>query len=205
MAAGIIASMLYLAVIERSTDLATSKAMGVSNGTLFGGLALQGMVLALLATAVGAVLALLIAPAFPFPVEIPTSAYVTIVDRGCDRWAGGQPRRLAPHHPASTRPLRSGRDVGGVTVRGLALEYERGGYVVRPIDGLDLDAADGELVLLVGSSGCGKTTLLSALASLLRPAAGTITVGDVEVTALDGRAATSTGGVGSASCSKRST
>ncbi len=79
MAAGIIASMLYLAVIERSTDLATSKAMGVSNGTLFGGLALQGLVLALLATAVGAVLALLIAPAFPFPVEIPTSAYVTIV------------------------------------------------------------------------------------------------------------------------------
>ena len=73
-------------------------------------------------------------------------------------------------------------------MRGLALEYERGGYVVRPIDGLDLDAADGELVLLVGSSGCGKTTLLSALASLLRPAAGTITVGDVEVTALGGRA-----------------
>ncbi|MGI9031987.1 MAG: ATP-binding cassette domain-containing protein [Ilumatobacteraceae bacterium] len=73
-----------------------------------------------------------------------------------------------------------------VTTRDLALEYERGGYVVRPIDGLDLDAADGELVLLVGASGCGKTTLLSALASLLRPAAGTIHVGDVDVTALAG-------------------
>jgi putative ABC transport system permease protein len=79
MAAGVVASMLYLAVTERSTDLATSKAMGVTNRTLFAGLAIQGLVLALAATAIGAVVALLIAPVFPFPVEIPTSAYVTIV------------------------------------------------------------------------------------------------------------------------------
>lgn len=78
MAAGVVASMLYLAVTERSTDFATSKAMGVTNRTLFAGLAVQGLVLALAATAIGAVIALLIAPVFPFPVEIPVSAYITI-------------------------------------------------------------------------------------------------------------------------------
>jgi putative ABC transport system ATP-binding protein len=78
--------------------------------------------------------------------------------------------------------------VPAVTVRDLCLEYTRGGYVVRPIEGLDLDVADGELVVLIGASGCGKTTLLSALASLLRPAGGTIRVGDIEVAALTGRA-----------------
>jgi putative ABC transport system ATP-binding protein len=73
-------------------------------------------------------------------------------------------------------------------VRDLMLEYERAGYVVRPIAGLDLEVSDGELVLLVGASGCGKTTLLSALASLLSPARGTITLGDVDVTSLGSRA-----------------
>ncbi|MGI9051730.1 MAG: ABC transporter permease [Ilumatobacteraceae bacterium] len=79
MAGGVVASMLYLSVTERSTDLATSKAMGVTNRSLFGGLALQGFVLALSACAVGAVLALLLAPVFPLAIEIPISAYVTLV------------------------------------------------------------------------------------------------------------------------------
>jgi len=77
MAAGVVASMLYLSVIERTTELATSKAMGVRNRTLFSGLALQGLVLAVLSCAVGVLVALALAPIFPFPVEIPTSAYAT--------------------------------------------------------------------------------------------------------------------------------
>ena len=43
-------------------------------------------------------------------------------------------------------------------------------------------------MLLLGASGCGKTTLLSALATLLTPTAGTIHVGDVEVTSFRGPA-----------------
>ena len=54
---------------------------------------------------------------------------------------------------------------------------------MRPINGLDLDVGDGELVLLLGASGCGKTTLLSALAALLTPARGSIRLDDTEVTA----------------------
>jgi putative ABC transport system ATP-binding protein len=77
-----------------------------------------------------------------------------------------------------------------VSVRDLVVEYASGGYVVRPINGLDVRADDGELVLLLGASGCGKTTLLSALAGILQPAAGTITVDGTSVTELSGAALT---------------
>jgi putative ABC transport system ATP-binding protein len=72
----------------------------------------------------------------------------------------------------------------------LTLEYVTGGYRVRPVDGLSFEAQDGSLVVLLGASGCGKTTLLSALASLLRPLQGTIRLGDLDVTALSGAALT---------------
>jgi putative ABC transport system ATP-binding protein len=77
-----------------------------------------------------------------------------------------------------------------IDIRDLTIEYVGGGYVVRPIDHLDLQVASGELVLLLGASGSGKTTLLSALAAILRPTAGTIRVGNVEVTTLRGAALT---------------
>ncbi len=73
-----------------------------------------------------------------------------------------------------------------LVVRDLTMEYSSGGYKVRPIDSLDLDVATGELVLLLGASGCGKTTLLSMLAKLLTPTHGSIRFGDIDVTALSG-------------------
>jgi putative ABC transport system ATP-binding protein len=77
-----------------------------------------------------------------------------------------------------------------ISIRDLTMEYSSGGYVVRPFDHFDLELGTGELVLLLGASGCGKTTLLSMLASLLTPTSGTITVGDIEVTGLTGSALT---------------
>jgi putative ABC transport system ATP-binding protein len=68
----------------------------------------------------------------------------------------------------------------------LTIEYSQGDYLVRPIDSLDVEAADGELVILLGPSGSGKTTLLSCLAGILTPTAGRIRVGDAEVTRLQG-------------------
>ena len=76
--------------------------------------------------------------------------------------------------------------MAGVEVRDLTIEYSSGGYAVRPIDQMNLSLADGELVLLLGASGCGKTTLLSTMASILRPTSGSILVGDTEVTTLRG-------------------
>ncbi len=78
--------------------------------------------------------------------------------------------------------------MSALTVRDVTLRYDTGGYEVTPVRNLSFEADDGELVLLLGASGCGKTTLLSALASLLAPAAGSIRLGDVEVTTLRGSA-----------------
>jgi len=75
----------------------------------------------------------------------------------------------------------------GVEIRDLTIEYSSGGYAVRPIDQMSMTFTDGELVLLLGASGCGKTTLLSTLASILRPTSGSIIVGDTDVAALHGQ------------------
>jgi putative ABC transport system ATP-binding protein len=75
-----------------------------------------------------------------------------------------------------------------IQIRDLTMEYSSGGYAVRPFHHFDLDLATGDMALLLGASGCGKTTLLSMLASLLTPTSGSIHVGDVEVTALKGAA-----------------
>ena len=45
----------------------------------------------------------------------------------------------------------------------LVVEYRRNGYAIRPLDGLALHADGGELVVLIGPSGTGKTTLQSCL------------------------------------------
>lgn len=70
-------------------------------------------------------------------------------------------------------------------IKDLVVEYSRGGYAVRPIDGLNLDITEGSLAILLGPSGCGKTTLLSCLGGILSPAAGRIEFGDLDLTALD--------------------
>ena len=79
MAAGIIATMVYLTALERSRDIAVLKAMGTANSTLFGGMAVQGLALALAAVAVGAFVSLALSPIMPLDVETPTSAYVQML------------------------------------------------------------------------------------------------------------------------------
>jgi putative ABC transport system ATP-binding protein len=73
-------------------------------------------------------------------------------------------------------------------VADLVVEYPSGGYLIRPINGVSLHVAPGELVLLLGASGCGKTTLLSVLAAILTPKSGTVRLGETEVTSLTGPA-----------------
>jgi putative ABC transport system ATP-binding protein len=78
--------------------------------------------------------------------------------------------------------------VPDLEIRDLTHEFSKGGYIVRPIENLNLRAADGELAVLLGPSGCGKSTLLSILGGLLKPTSGLVLVGSTSVTHLDGEA-----------------
>ncbi|ANE80856.1 sugar ABC transporter ATP-binding protein [Mycobacterium adipatum] len=53
------------------------------------------------------------------------------------------------------------------------------------VSDLDLELTDGSMTVLVGPSGCGKTTSLRMLAGLEQVSAGTIHIGDRDVTALE--------------------
>lgn len=48
---------------------------------------------------------------------------------------------------------------------------------VRVVDSLDLTVPEGELLVLLGSSGCGKTTTLKMVNRLIEPSAGSIRIG----------------------------
>lgn len=52
------------------------------------------------------------------------------------------------------------------------------------LHGLNMSVADGELVSLLGSSGCGKTTTLRLLAGFIRPSSGSIALSGRDVTGL---------------------
>ena len=56
---------------------------------------------------------------------------------------------------------------------------------VVAVDEIDLEVEDRELLVLVGPSGCGKSTTLRMIAGLEQPTAGTISIGDRDVTDVD--------------------
>ena len=63
-----------------------------------------------------------------------------------------------------------------VALREVSKAYGAGPDAVLALDGVSLSVAPGELVCVVGASGCGKSTMLNLVAGLDRPGAG-----DVEV------------------------
>jgi branched-chain amino acid transport system ATP-binding protein len=66
-----------------------------------------------------------------------------------------------------------------LTVRNLRVRY--GG--VEALRGIDLDVHRGELVALVGANGAGKSTCLRAIAGIVRPVDGSITLNGRELAA----------------------
>jgi putative ABC transport system ATP-binding protein len=68
---------------------------------------------------------------------------------------------------------------------GLTKRYRMGELEVAALQGVDLTLRPGELVVLLGPSGSGKSTLLNILGGLDSPTSGTLSFGDVELTAAD--------------------
>ena len=69
---------------------------------------------------------------------------------------------------------------------GLRLEGLRKSFGANEIlKGVDLELADGEMLVIVGASGCGKSTLLRLVAGLEAPTAGRILIGGRDITQLD--------------------
>ena len=77
-AALIVGSVVYLSALERLRDFAVFKAIGTPTRSIMAGLALQALVVSLLAAAVGVLLSLLLAPLFPMIVSVPASAYLAL-------------------------------------------------------------------------------------------------------------------------------
>jgi ABC-type Fe3+/spermidine/putrescine transport system ATPase subunit len=67
-----------------------------------------------------------------------------------------------------------------IAVRGLEVAY--GG--TRVLHGIDLDFAPGSFTALLGSSGCGKTTLLRSLSGFVAVESGSIVVGGRDIAGL---------------------
>jgi phospholipid/cholesterol/gamma-HCH transport system ATP-binding protein len=65
-----------------------------------------------------------------------------------------------------------------ITVRGLRKSFGR----KRVLDGLDIDCASGESLVVIGGSGTGKSVLVKCILGLLHPEAGSIRIDGNETT-----------------------
>ena len=67
----------------------------------------------------------------------------------------------------------------GVSIRNIVVTYAGGDR--RAVDDVSLDAAPGELVVLLGPSGCGKSTLLRTINRLVIPDSGSVAIDGADV------------------------
>ncbi len=80
------------------------------------------------------------------------------------------------------RPAASGSsEMVGVGVDNLSITYRQGRKAILALDRISVEVRQGELLVLLGPSGCGKSTLLNAVAGLLKPDEGQITIAGREV------------------------
>ena len=63
--------------------------------------------------------------------------------------------------------------------------YHRGSEIVKALDGVELMIKESEIVSIVGPSGSGKTTLMNLISCLDNTSAGSLKIGDTDVTSLE--------------------
>ena len=94
---------------------------------------------------------------------------------------GAEPAEHTEHtEPAVPRVSSPPRSPQSPALRATDLVCRFGG--VRAVDGVSLSVVPGEIVGLIGPNGAGKTTVLDAISGFVPTEAGTITLGEVELT-----------------------
>jgi putative ABC transport system permease protein len=78
-AALIVGSLIYLSALERTRDFAVFKALGVTSSSVLAGLALQAVLVAVIAAVLGGLLAVVLGPLFPMLMAVTTSAFLSLV------------------------------------------------------------------------------------------------------------------------------
>jgi putative ABC transport system ATP-binding protein len=71
-----------------------------------------------------------------------------------------------------------------VKVKDLVKAYRLGKIEVQALRGLSMNVKAGELIAIIGPSGSGKTTLLNVIGGLDQATAGTVLVGDTDVSSM---------------------
>jgi multiple sugar transport system ATP-binding protein len=87
----------------------------------------------------------------------------------------------AVHEELGSAPAASAAAAPFLTTRSISKRYG----AIRALEGIDLDVAGDELLVVLGPTGAGKTTLLRTIAGLERPDGGDIHMGGRDVTAWD--------------------
>ena len=82
-----------------------------------------------------------------------------------------------------SEPSLRGTTIAAASARGATKIYGAGDTRVLALDHVDIDFAAGRFTAIMGPSGSGKSTLMHCMAGLDRLTEGSVTIGDVDITA----------------------
>ena len=74
--------------------------------------------------------------------------------------------------------MQNSKDVISLRLDNLSKSYLEAGRKIKIIDNMSAEFNQGEVVALIGKSGCGKTTLLNLISGIDRPDGGEIRIGN---------------------------
>lgn len=95
------------------------------------------------------------------PLPLPATLPASLPGTPHDREAEATPPDTAPVQPR-------------LSVQGLSLDYRVGPRSIRATHRVDFDVMPGERFVLLGASGCGKSSLLKAVGGFLSPSEGRV-------------------------------